>query len=207
MFTGIVECTGQINSLQQQGGDVRLLVSTPAGFTDDVALGDSISVSGVCLTAVEINDHGFAADVSRETLACTSLGDRQAGEVVNLEKALLPTTRLGGHLVSGHVDGVGEVLSISEDARSQRWRFRLPAELARFVAAKGSITVDGVSLTINDVTADDFGVNLVPHTIERTAFAQTGEGARVNLEVDLLARYVARLLDPAAKPAGEESPK
>ena len=205
MFTGIVECTGHIHSLEPTGGDVRLRLNTPDGFSADIAPGDSISVSGVCLTAIDIDPQGFAADVSRETLACTSLGERQAGDVVNLEKALLPTTRLGGHLVSGHVDAVAEVLSISPDARSQRWRFSLPGALARFVAAKGSITIDGVSLTVNDVGERDFGVNLVPHTIERTAFSASKPGARVNLEVDLLARYVARLLEPAGAAGGEES--
>jgi riboflavin synthase len=167
---------------------------------DDVALGESISVSGVCLTVVAFDQEGFAADLSNETLARTTLGNMLVGAPVNLERALLASDRLGGHLVAGHVDGVGEVNSVSDDARSQRWQFRAPRPLLRYIAEKGSICVDGVSLTVNAVDADGFAVNLVPHTITHTAFAATRIGAPVNLEIDLVARYVERLLFTREEP-------
>jgi riboflavin synthase len=193
MFTGLIQAVGRIESLQPRGGDLRLRVATSALLMDDVRLGESIAVSGVCLTVVERDAQGFAADVSNETLARTTLDASKVGAAVNLERALLATDRLGGHLVAGHVDDVGEVLSIADDARSQRWRFRTPKPLLRYIAGKGSICVDGVSLTVNRVDADGFEVNLVPHTIAHTAFAETRIGAAVNLEVDLVARYVERL--------------
>ena len=201
MFTGLIQTVGRIASLEPRGGDLRLRIATGSLPMDDeihsdpFSLGESIAVSGVCLTVVEYDAQGFAADVSNETLACTTLGAIAVGAVVNLERALLATDRLGGHLVAGHVDGVGEVLSIADDARSQRWRFRAPTPLLRYIAGKGSICVDGVSLTVNAVDADGFEVNLVPHTIAHTAFEQTRVGASVNLEVDLVARYVERLLN------------
>jgi riboflavin synthase len=193
MFTGLIQDVGRIAELLARGGDVRLHIAVGALPMDDVLPGESIAVSGVCLTVVEHDAQGFVADVSNETLACTTLGALAAGAAVNLERALLATDRLGGHLVAGHVDGVGEVVSIADDARSQRWRFRAPPALLRYIASKGSICVDGVSLTVNAVDADGFEVNLIPHTIANTAFVETRIGAAVNLEVDLVARYVERL--------------
>ena len=194
MFTGLVQAVGRIATLQARGGDLRLRVSTGALPMDDVQIGESIAVSGVCLTVVAFDARGFEADVSRETLSLTTLGDLAVGAPVNLERALLPTTRLGGHLVAGHVDGLGAVAAIADDGRSQRWRFSAPPALLRYIAVKGSICVDGVSLTVNAVDAGGFEVNLVPHTIAMTAFAAAAPGAAVNLEVDLIARYTERLL-------------
>lgn len=194
MFTGLIQDVGRIAAQHARGGDLRLHIAVGALPMDDVAPGESIAVSGVCLTVVEQDAQGFVADVSNETLACTTLGALAVGAAVNLERALLATDRLGGHLVAAHVDGIGKVESITDDARSQRWRFRAPMSLLRYIAAKGSICVDGVSLTVNAVDADGFEVNLIPHTIANTAFAETRIGAAVNLEVDLVARYVERLL-------------
>ena len=194
MFTGIIQAVGEIAALEPRGGDVRLRVRTGKLDLDDVRQGDSIAVSGVCLTAVGLPGDGFWADVSGETLAHTVIGGFAAGTRVNLEKALTPTTRLGGHLVSGHVDGVGDIIERKADARSERFRIRAPRELARYIAQKGSICVDGVSLTVNEVDADGFEVALVPHTVGHTAFGTTNPGDAVNLEIDLVARYVERLL-------------
>ncbi|MEO6968838.1 MAG: riboflavin synthase [Rhodanobacteraceae bacterium] len=193
MFTGIIQGTGRIARREPRGGDLRLLVETRHLDLDDVATGDSIAVSGVCLTVVERNDANFAADVSNETLSLTTLGALRAGGAVNLEKALRLSDRLGGHLVSGHVDGVGHIVAIESDARSQRWSIEAPVELARYIAPKGSICVDGVSLTVNDVEGTRFFVNLVPHTMEVTTFSQRLAGDAVNLEVDMMARYLERL--------------
>jgi len=159
----------------------------------DVAIGDSVCVAGVCLTAVAIEESRFSADVSVETLSCTTLGTLENGDRVNLEKSLRLADRLGGHLVSGHVDGVGRVVSVEADARSQRWRFEVPANLARYIAAKGSVCIDGVSLTVNDVAANRFGVNLIPHTIDATTFCNRRVGDAVNIEVDVIARYLERM--------------
>ncbi|HET6914213.1 MAG TPA: riboflavin synthase [Rhodanobacteraceae bacterium] len=194
MFTGIIQCTGTLARSEPRGGDLRLVIAAPALDFSDVAIGDSISVSGVCLTVVELGGHTFAVDVSNETLALTTLGALRGDDAVNLEKALRPSDRLGGHLVSGHVDGVGRIVSFEPDARSQRWLIEAPAELARYIAAKGSICVDGVSLTVNTVESACFSVNLIPHTVEVTTFAQRKPGDRVNLEVDMMARYLERLL-------------
>ena len=194
MFTGLVQSVGRIASREARGGDVRLSVDPQGLPIGDVVLGESIAVSGVCLTVVVCDGSRLAFDVSNETLACTTLGFLETGAPVNLERAMLATDRIGGHLVAGHVDGVGEVVSVVEDARSQRWRFRAPRALLRYVAGKGSICVDGVSLTVNGVDDDGFDVNLVPHTLAHTAFGVSGQGAAVNLEVDLVARYVERLL-------------
>lgn len=194
MFTGIVEAVGRVAQCEARGGDLRLRVAVGTLPFDDVRPGESIAVSGVCLTVVEFDRDGFVADVSNETLARTTLGALQPGTPVNLERAMRADTRFGGHVVAGHVDGTGRVASVGHDARSQRWRFEAPVTLLRYVAAKGSICVDGVSLTVNSVDARGFGVNLVPHTIAHTAFASTVPGDRVNLEVDLIARYVERLL-------------
>ncbi|GAB3363009.1 riboflavin synthase [Lysobacter rhizosphaerae] len=194
MFTGIIEGVGRIAVLEARGGDVRLRVEVGTLPFEAVQPGESIAVNGVCLTVVEFDAGSFAADASNETLSLTTLGRLQVGAPVNLERAMRPTDRLGGHLVSGHVDGVGRVLAIVEDARAQRWRFAAPAALLRYVAKKGSICVDGVSLTVNEVDADGFEVALIPHTVSHTAFAQTRVGDTVNLEIDLVARYVERLL-------------
>lgn len=194
MFTGIVEGVGRIAALEPRGGDVRLTVDVGTLPFDAVRLGESIAVNGVCLTVIAFDATSFAADASNETLALTTLGQLGAGAPVNLERAMQPTDRLGGHLVSGHVDGVGRVLSISADARAQRWRFAAPAQLLRYIAKKGSICVDGVSLTVNEVDDEGFEVALIPHTVSHTAFAHTTVGSAVNLEIDLVARYVERLL-------------
>lgn len=196
MFTGLIEATGRVRSLQHRAGDVRIWIESDALDLADVRLGDSIAINGVCLTAVELGLCAFAVDVSNETLSCTTLGGWAVATPVNLEKALRLGDRLGGHLVSGHVDAVGKVLDVQADGRSQRWRFALPAALERYVAAKGSIAIDGVSLTVNDVDSASFGVNLIPHTLEHTVFASTRIGDQVNLEIDLMARYAERLMLP-----------
>ncbi len=202
MFTGIIQAVGSIRRLEPRGGDLRLHVETGKLDLSDVALGDSIAVNGVCLTAVALPGDGFAADVSNETLSLTSLGALESGSRVNLEKALTLQTRLGGHLVSGHVDGLGEVIERTDDARSVRFRIRAPRELARYIAHKGSITVDGTSLTVNGVDGAVFELNIVPHTLQETIMDEYAPGRRVNLEVDLVARYLERLLlgDRAAEP-------
>ena len=202
MFTGIIEAIGSIRAITPKGGDVRVYVATGKLDLGDVKLGDSIAVNGVCLTAVELPGDGFWADVSRETLARTGFIDLKTGSRVNLEKALTPTSRLGGHLVSGHVDGVGEVLSRADNARAVQFRLRAPRELARYIALKGSITVDGTSLTVNAVNGAEFELTIVPHTLDETIMADYRPGRRVNLEVDLLARYIERMLlgDRAAEP-------
>jgi riboflavin synthase len=194
MFTGIIQTVGRIARIERRGGDVRLTVDTATLDMSDVALGDSIAVGGVCLTAVELGAQSFAADVSNETLSLTSFGQLGPGSRVNLEKALRLADRLGGHMVSGHVDGLGKVVSITSDGRSQRWTFEVPPNLTRYIAAKGSICIDGTSLTVNEVSGSRFGVNLIPHTVEHTTFADRKAGDAVNLEVDVVARYVERLL-------------
>lgn len=194
MFTGIIQAVGTLAAVENRGGDRRFRVQTGKLDLADVALGDSIAVNGVCLTAVELPGDGFVADVSGETLSRTTLGALQAGSRVNLEKALTPTTRLGGHLVSGHVDGVGKVVSRSVDARSVRFRIEAPAVLAKYIAEKGSICCDGVSLTVNAVDGAVFDLNIVPHTISETNIDGWNPGVAVNLEVDIIARYLERLL-------------
>ena len=194
MFTGIIQSTGRVTRSEPRGGDLRFSVVAPEFDMSDVALGDSIAVSGCCLTVVEREGDTLAFDVSNESLALTTLDGLGMGDRVNLEKALRLSDRLGGHLVSGHVDGIGTIGTIVPDARSQRWRIVAPHGLMRYIAAKGSVCVDGVSLTVNAVTGDGFEVNLIPHTIEHTTFHDRGVGDRVNLEIDMLARYVERLL-------------
>lgn len=203
MFTGLIEAVGQLRQREPVGGDVRLVVDMAGLPREGLALGESIAVSGVCLTVVAFDEDCFCADVSNETLSRTTLGALVEGAPVNLERALRADARLGGHLVSGHVDGVGEVVSVEDDARSQRWRFRAPAALMRYIAEKGSICIDGTSLTVNGVDGDCFDVNLVPHTVSHTAFAAARPGQAVNLEVDLVARYVERLLAHRGTAAGE----
>lgn len=199
MFTGIIAATGTIASIRDSGGDWRIRIASDELDFSDVAVGDSIAVSGVCLTALDITKDGFAADVSRETLACTTLQEWKSGERVNLEKALTPQSRLGGHIVSGHVDGIAELVSRAADARSERLVFRVPHELARYIAHKGSICIDGVSLTVNEVSGDTFGVNIIPHTAERTTLEQYKPGRKVNIEVDVVSRYLERLLEGRAE--------
>ncbi len=200
MFTGIVQDIGTVQALEARGGDVRLVIAAGQLDLSRVRVGDSICVQGCCLTATAVQARSFAADVSRETLALTTLGDLQPGAAVNLEPALRAGDALGGHLVSGHVDGVAQVLELSEDARSVRLSIGVPPPLARYLAPKGSVAVDGVSLTINAVQPASFGVNIIPHTQSSTTLGALRVGARVNLEVDQLARYLARLLAMPATP-------
>ncbi|MGH8049783.1 MAG: riboflavin synthase [Methylococcales bacterium] len=194
MFTGIIQSVGHIQSLQKIGGDVRLSLAINGLPMHDVELGESIAVSGVCLTVVAFDENYFAADVSNETLSRTTLGNLVVGDKVNLERALLASSRIGGHWVSGHVDGVASVQSIGEDARSQRWRFAADKALLRYIAEKGSVAVNGVSLTVNAADFEGFEVNLVPHTVEHTNFSALAKDSPVNIEVDLMARYVERLM-------------
>jgi len=193
MFTGIVQGVGSVAALERRGGDLALTFDTGTVAFDSVEVGGSIAVNGVCLTATEVAPHGFAADVSRETLALTTVTDWCVGTRVNLEKALRAGDALGGHYVSGHVDGVGEVTWRRDEARSVRVGFSIPRGLARYIASKGSICVDGVSLTVNAVDAECFEVNLVPHTLQSTILGAYGPRSRVNLEIDIIARYVERL--------------
>ncbi|MBU6469534.1 MAG: riboflavin synthase [Gammaproteobacteria bacterium] len=200
MFTGIVQAVGKIRSLEKRGGDVRLEIDAGVLPLDRINLGDSIAVNGCCLTVIEKHADGVAADASRETLALTTLGDLAVGAPVNLEMALTLGTPLGGHLVLGHVDGVGTVTGRREDARSVRFEIGAPVELSRYIARKGSVCVDGVSLTVNQVNAGRFDVNIIPHTLEHTVLKHWQAGSRVNLEVDLLARYLERLMQSDTQP-------
>ncbi|MES0874187.1 riboflavin synthase [Sinimarinibacterium thermocellulolyticum] len=193
MFTGIIEALGRIDDIQRIGGDARMRFTAP-GYLAGVRIGDSIAVNGCCLTAIACDADGFTADLSAETLALTTAGDWVRGERVNLERALTPEKPLGGHIVSGHVDGTGCVVARHEDARSWRLRFEAPRALARYIARKGSICIDGVSLTVNEVEGAVFGVNIIPHTLQQTTLGERAVGDRVNLEVDLIARYLERLL-------------
>jgi len=194
MFTGIISAIGDIAELEQRDGDVRLTIRTGNLSLADVHLGDSIACNGACLTAVELTGEGFIADVSVETLNLTTIVNWQVDNRINLEKAMQASDRFGGHIVSGHVDGIGEVISLYEDARSWRFRIRAPRELAKYIAHKGSITVDGTSLTINKVEGAEFELNIVPHTMTHTVMSDYKVGTKVNLEVDLVARYLERLL-------------
>lgn len=194
MFTGIIQAIGTIAALEPKGEDVRVRVQTGKLDLGDVELGDSIAVNGVCLTAVELPGDGFWADVSGETLSRTTFADLHTGTLVNLEKALTPTTRLGGHLVSGHVDGIGDVLSRHSAGRSEQFIIRAPSSLARYIAEKGSICVDGISLTVNGISGAEFELNIVPHTLVETTMSGYKPGTRVNLEVDIIARHLERLL-------------
>ncbi len=198
MFTGIIKAKGKITSMQRRGGDVRMTVSSSDMPWSDYEIGESIAVNGVCLTAVALHEDGFDTDVSNETLSVTALASIGEGSNVNLEPSMAVGERLGGHIVSGHVDCVGKVLSVDEDARSMRLKLELPREYARYVAKKGSICIDGVSLTINEVSGNTFEVNIIPHTADVTIIGDYAPGSIVNIEVDLLARYLERMLSADA---------
>lgn len=205
MFSGIIEAVGTLRGSEAAAGDKRLCIDCGELDLADVKIGDSIAVSGVCLTVVALEQRAFYADVSRETLTRTTLGQLAPGAAVNLEKALLASARLGGHLVSGHVDGVGVVVAQRADSRSQRFDIRVADELAKYIATKGSVCVDGVSLTVNAVDGNRFAVNIVPHTLDRTIICSYEEGVQVNIEVDIIARYLERLLAAGAAGGGDRS--
>jgi riboflavin synthase len=195
MFTGIITALGTIGGLTPLGSanDLRLVIAAPWSDTASIALGASIACSGCCLTAVEVNADSLTVDVSAETLSKTTLANWKVGTRMNLERSLKVGDELGGHIVSGHVDGVGHVISVVSENASTRLRFRVPSDIARFIAAKGSVAVDGVSLTVNDVEENTFGVNIIPHTASVTTLGKLRRGDAVNIEIDMLARYVARL--------------
>lgn len=204
MFTGIIEATGIIESLDPTGGDLRAVVTSEDLDFSDIQLGDSICVSGVCLTAIAFGENSFTVDISNETVSLTSFATLKTGDRVNLEKAMQPTSRFGGHIVSGHVDGLVELVSRSEDGRSERLEFAVPENLSRYIAAKGSVCLEGISLTVNAVEGNRFGVNIIPHTAEVTTFSDLAPGQKVNLEVDIVSRYLERLLaDRGADDPGE----
>jgi riboflavin synthase len=198
MFTGIVQSLGCVGALEQRGGDLRIHIHAPGIDAARLQLGDSVACSGTCLTVVGLEGDAFLADVSRETLALTTLGNWRVGDAINLEPALRAGDPLGGHLVSGHVDGLALLVAVHEDGRSQRMRWRVPAALARFIAPKGSVALDGVSLTVNEVAGAEFGVNIIPHTQQVTTLGALATGASANLEIDVMARYAARLLEAGA---------
>lgn len=197
MFTGIITALGTLREVLPVGGghDMRLVIGVSPDFLKGAELGCSIACSGICLTAVELNGDSFAVDASAETLSRTTMGGWKAGGRVNLERSLKLGDELGGHLVSGHVDGVGKVASATPENASVRWRFQVPRDLARLIAVKGSVAIDGVSLTVNEVDDESFGVNIIPHTTAVTSFGTLQPGDGVNIEIDTLARYVARLLE------------
>ncbi|MCK4864344.1 MAG: riboflavin synthase [Gammaproteobacteria bacterium] len=201
MFTGIIQSIGEVAVIEMKGDDARVRILTNTLDLGDVQPGDSIAVNGVCLTAVELPGDGFWADVSGETLSCTTFKSLMIGTKVNLEKALTPTTRLGGHLVSGHVDGIGKVVERFDDGRSVRFHIQTPDEMAKYIAEKGSVCVGGISLTVNAVKGAIFELNIVPHTLQETTMGQFKVGTEVNLEVDIIARYLERLIlgDKAAE--------
>ena len=198
MFTGIILAIGNVAAIEHRAGDCRIKINTGKLAMADVALGDSIAVNGVCLTAVELGTYYFCADVSNETLNKTLINTLVVGAPVNLELALTPTTRMGGHIVSGHVDGVGEVLEKKADGRSFCFKIKAPNQLAKYIAQKGSICINGISLTVNEVSGATFSVNIVPHTLAETTLGTATSGTFVNLEVDMLARYMERLMQGEA---------
>lgn len=204
MFTGIIQSEGEISKIEPRDGDWKVTIKTGKLDMSDVQIGDSIAANGICLTAIEFSDSYYVADVSGETLTVSNADEWQVGTPVNLEKALTLQDRLGGHLVSGHVDGVGIIKSISQDARSWRYEVEAPLEICKYIAAKGSIGINGVSLTVNNVDGCVFGVNIVPHTLQETTIKHLVEGSRVNLEVDLLARYLERMMT-APQPESSET--
>lgn len=193
MFTGIVESIGKVESLERIQDEWRLTLASADLDLSDVKLGDSIAVNGCCLTVVELSNTGFSADVSNETLRCTTLGEFRPGTRINLEKAMLASDRFGGHIVSGHVDGVGELVSSSNEGKSIKLVFAVPENLTKYIAAKGSICIDGTSLTVNEVEGKHFAINIIPHTQEQTVSGTYQPGQKVNLEVDLIARYLEKL--------------
>jgi riboflavin synthase len=205
MFTGIIEALGEVSRLERINSEWRLEIDTRLLNLDDVKIGDSISVNGCCLTVVSLGVSSFGADVSNETLSCTSLSSLKPGSGINLEKALAASGRFGGHIVSGHVDGVGTLHSQKEDGQSRRLVFEAPEEISRYIAGKGSICVDGVSLTVNAVTNNQFSINVIPHTQRETIIGSYVEGQEVNLEVDLFARYLERLLDGTGRGGSENT--
>ena len=194
MFTGIVETLGEVVSIEPVGGDVRITVSAKDYSERDISLGDSIAVNGCCLTVVERQSDRLMFDVSRESMSLTVIGQWQLGTAVNLEMSLLPTTRMGGHMVSGHVDGLAVLTELEQDGRSWRMVFEAPASLRKYIAKKGSITIDGISLTINDVSEKTFDINVIPHTFKVTTLGNLKKGGQVHIEVDLIARYLEQLL-------------
>ncbi len=194
MFTGIIQAIGQIAAIEKKGMDSRFYIKTGSLDLSDVAIGDSIASNGICLTVVLLPGDGFWADVSAETLTKTSFNQIKVGSQVNLEKALLPTTHLGGHMVSGHVDGLGKIIERSYAGRSIHFKIQSPDELAKYIAVKGSICINGISLTINALNGAIFELNIVPHTLNETTLALAQTGDEVNLEVDIIARYLERLL-------------
>lgn len=204
MFTGIIQAVGRVAKIEPRGSDARWCIDAGGLTLGDVVLGDSIAVSGVCLTVIRMTDRGFWVDVSGETLSRSVFGSLVCGSEVNLEKALTPTTRLGGHLVSGHVDGVGAVVERQDQGRSVRFGIQVPDGLARYIAAKGSVCLDGVSLTVNRVDGAAFEVNIIPHTLSKTTLRHYRPGTQINVEVDLIARHLERLLlgERAATPGG-----
>ena len=196
MFTGIIQTIGEVDSITAEEGDVQLQIAAPGLGLEQVAIGDSIAVNGCCLTVTRLLDNAFIADVSQETLNVTTLRDWQVGTLVNLEKALTAGQPLGGHYVTGHVDCVASITQLESDARSTRMQVEVPPPFARYIARKGSITIDGVSLTVNEVGPTTFAVNLIPHTLDVTVLNRYVVGTRVNLEVDIIARYLERLQAP-----------
>ncbi len=200
MFTGIVTGTGTVRAMAPTGAgqDMRMVIAAPWADTESIAVGASIACAGCCLTAVMLGPDWFAVDVSGETLACTQLGGWEPGTRLNLERSLKVGDELGGHIVSGHVDGLGTVRTVEPENGSWRVTIAVPVALSRFIAAKGSVAVDGVSLTVNTVTGDTFGLNIIPHTWTHTTLGTLAPGARVHIEIDMLARYVARLAEVAA---------
>ncbi|MDX1454485.1 MAG: riboflavin synthase [Gammaproteobacteria bacterium] len=201
MFTGIIQALGKVEAIEQRGGDVRVTVDLGELANDKHGIGDSIAVNGCCLTAIEDPRQKLVADVSKESLRLTTIGDLKVGDRVNLEPAMQVGDRFGGHMVSGHVDGMGRLVELAEEARSWRLVFEAPDDIAHYIAKKGSITIDGISLTVNGVDGNRFDVNIVPHTWEHTNLHAKQPGDRVNLEVDVIARYLERLLQ-----AGDEAP-
>lgn len=194
MFTGIIEAVGTVETKQAKAGDLKVKIATGQLDLSDVKLGDSIAVNGVCLTVIELAADGFSADISNETVNYTRWSEIAIGERVNLEKAMMPTSRLGGHIVSGHVDGIAQVVDRQEDARSIRFKVAAPDSLAKYIAHKGSITIDGVSLTVNAVSGSIFELNIVPHTAKETTLYGFQAGKKVHIEVDVIARYLERLI-------------
>jgi len=194
MFTGIIEAIGKIELIEDIDSDKRFVITSDSLDLSDIKRGDSISVSGVCLTIVDLQENGFSVDVSVETLSCTTFNELVAGDQVNLEKALQLSLRLSGHMVSGHVDGKGMIQKKVTDARSERFDINFPVELGKYICKKGSICIDGVSLTINDVDKLTFSVNIIPHTLKETIFSTYTEGKQINLEVDIVARYMESLM-------------